>query len=345
MELALRLVVIGICFLLIIKGGDYFLDAAVWLAEITRIPQVLIGATIVSVGTTLPEILVSTISAAKGDFGLALTNSVGSMYCNIALVLGVALAATVTVLRLREFLPKMAVVVVTTAATFLFALDGALVLWEVIVLFVLFVLYMVLNLLEARKVLRSGNFSDEVLEKQRLAREKNPLLMVFSFLIGAAAIGLGAKFLVDNIQVVAVKFLGISTSILGVSVVAVGTSLPEFVTAVKSVRKGSAAISFGNVMGANIINGTLLAGICGAIGVAKDGVCDILSGDLLYQISGSVFLSTIMIGCILLVFSLAVLLIPLAVRKGKTARWQGFVLLTVYALYILYLILKVCRVL
>ena len=344
MELAIRLVVIAVCFVLIIKGGDYFLDAAIWFAEITKIPQVLIGATIVSVGTTLPEILVSTISAAQGDFGLALTNSVGSMYCNIAVVLGVSLAAVITVLNLKEFVQKMAIVVVTTLATFFFAMDGKLVLWEVLVLLALFVVYMVLNVLEARKVLKEGKFGKEVLERQQEARKKNKVFMILSFVLGAAAIGLGAKFLVDNIEVVAVKFLGISTSVLGVSVVALGTSLPELVTAIKSIKKKSTAISFGNVMGANIINGTFLAGLCGAIGVAKDGACDIISGDILYQITNSVWNSTVMLGCICLLASVAILLVPLFLRKGKTARWQGYALMGIYLLYMVYLILMVCRV-
>ena len=344
MELAIRLIVILICFFLIIKGGDLFLDSAIWFAEITKIPQVLIGATIVSVGTTLPEILVSTISAASGDYGLALTNSVGSMYCNVALVLGVILAATVTVLRMKEFIQKMGIVILTSLLTFFFAMDGKLVLWETLCLLALFVLYMVLNILEARKVLKSGDASEEVLEKQQAAKQKNKFLMILTFVLGAAAIGLGAKFLVENIETVASKYLHISTSVLGVSVVALGTSLPELVTAIKSVKKNSAAISFGNVMGANIINGTFLAGLCGVIGVGKEGVCDIISSDILYQISGSLWNSTIMLGCICLLASVLILLVPLFLRKGKTAKWQGYTLLSLYGLYLLYLILKVCHV-
>lgn len=344
MELIIRLAVILICFFLIIKGGDLFLDSAVWFAEITKIPQVLIGATIVSVGTTLPEILVSTISAGAGDYGLALTNSVGSMYCNIALVLGVILAGTVTVLHMKEFIQKMAIVILTTLLTFFFAMDGKLVLWETLVLLAVFVLYMVLNILEARKVMRAGNSSEEVLERQRAARQKNKALMILTFVLGAAAIGLGAKFLVDNIEIVASQYLGVSTSVLGVSVVALGTSLPELVTAIKSIKKGSTAISFGNVMGANIINGTFLAGLCGIIGVGKEGVCDIISSDILYQLSGSLWNSTVMLGCICLMASVVILILPLVLRRGKTAKWQGFALLSIYALYLLYLILKVCKV-
>lgn len=338
MELFLILVLIAAGFVLIIKGGDWFVDAAVWLARITCMPEVLIGATIVSLGTTLPEITVSTIAAVNGDYGLAVTNSVGSMFCNVALILGIGLSFSALRVDRSQIVGKVILAVLTTLAILLVSLDGEVYLWETLLLLALFLAYLAANIAEAIRKLRAEKRAP-ALPREEVQDRKNPWLMVGTFLLGAACVAFGAKLLVDNVTRLATDYLGISTSILGVTVVALGTSLPELVTCIGSIRKKAVGMSLGNIIGANILNGTLITGICGLTAFFREGSMDAVSADSLFLLTNG-RINTPVLGAILALFVLLVLILPLLIRK-RSYRWQGAVLLLTYAAYTLFLILVV----
>lgn len=343
MDLFLSLLLIAAGFVLIIKGGDWFVDAAVWVARITHMPEVLIGATIVSLGTTLPEITVSTIAAVNGDYGLAVTNSVGSMFCNVGLILGIGLLFSHLEVDRGQLWSKALLAVLTTLAILLFSLDGRVYLWETLLLLLIFVVYLTANIIEAVRKMKSGKAELKAPEPDDQGKgDEKPWFMILKFLLGAAGIALGAKLLVDNVTRLATQYLGISTSILGVTVVALGTSLPELVTCINSIRKNAVGMSLGNIIGANILNGTLITGICGLTAYFREGSMDAVSSDSLYQLSHQM-LNTPILGAALALFVLLVLVVPLLIRK-KSARWQGAVLLLTYLAYTVFLVLAVSGV-
>lgn len=314
MELFLSLLCIAVGFVLIIKGGDWFVDAAVWVARITHMPEVLIGATIVSLGTTLPEITVSTIAAVNGDYGLAVTNSVGSMFCNVGLILGIGLLFSRLEVDRAQLRSKALPAVLTTLVILLFSLDGKFDLWETLLLFLLFIVYLTANIIEAVRRMKSGKVE---LKASEDGSDEKPWFMILKFLLGAAGIALGAKLLVDNVTRLATQYLGVSTSILGVTVVALGTSLPELVTCINSIRKNAVGMSLGNIIGANILNGTLITGICGLTACLREGSMDVVSSDSLYRLSGGM-LNTPILGAILALFVLLVLVVPLLIREKSS---------------------------
>lgn len=321
-----------VCLIVIIKGADLFVESAVWMAKITKMSQVLIGATIVSIGTTLPEITVSIISAAKGDYGLGVTNAVGSMFCNAALILGISAAAIVTVINRKAFIEKIAILIVATTMVLVFSLDGKLVVYESVMLVILFIVFIVLNVLQAKREKSAVCTDENILQAQLEAKSKNPYLMIALFLVGVLCCGAGAYFLVQSVSVIAVDYLKISTSILGVTVVALGTSLPELITAITAIKKKSPAISYGNIIGANIINATFILGVCGII----SGGYNLNVSDTLYIATNST-ISTAILGSVLCFVTIAILFIPILI-KGRTYKWQGYSLLALYAGYIGYLI-------
>lgn len=324
MELFLIILLSAIGFILIAKGGDIFVDSAIVIAKKAKIPPLLIGATIVSVGTTLPEIVVSLLAASQGDVGLAVSNATGSMLCNLTLILGVALASMGIVAKRKSYLEKIVFSLVNVLLLTLFIIDAHISLVESIVLLVLFIAFMAVNIVQA---VRSNKRDAERQFAIEEGDKQFSWLTILMFIVGAAAIGAGAKLLVDNISLLATAYMYIPTAIVGATVVALGTSLPELVTAINAIKKKNIDMSFGNVLGANIINGTFLVGMSGVL--QGTGGMQVVSegGSLAIVIS----IAALFIG--LLVVSLPVLI------RQKTYKWQGYAMLGIYALYIVYIVL------
>lgn len=324
--IAALLFVIGIA--LIVKGGDWFVDGAIWVAEKTGIPSIIIGATVVSIGTTIPEICVSVIAVVQGlaDPSLsaslnemAVGNAVGSMLCNISLVLALVVAVRPPAAEKSGFKAKALYLVAVTALLTVFALTGAAIsVAEGAVLLVLFAGFIVLNVLEAKRALKNGMREAGLETGDATAEKKKPVVMIVKLLLGAAGIGVGAKLLVDKGQFLA-EIIGIPTQIVAVTFVAIGTCLPEMVTSITSLRKKDSDIGVGNIIGANIINSTLLLGLVSVIG--KDG----LPIDYVTRTAALAALMAITL----------VLTVP-ALIKQKTYRWQGFVMFGLYCGFMAY---------
>ena len=302
-------------------------EAALALNKVTGINQVIIGATFVSVATTLPEVFVSMFAVLSENHSIAVGNAVGSMICNIALVFALYITFMPHKVSRREVFNKSICLLVVTLIFFLFALNLRISWIESAVLLCAFVGFIYMNVRESRekealdptvieRCLSSGT-EDEKCKK--IATRK----IVLGFAAGQAMLIIGAFLLVRYAERLAMMF-GISATVIGLTVIAIGTSMPELITCITSIRKKSGGLALGNALGANVINCTLLLGTCGLIGDIK--------GNYLPISRETVFIS------IPFLFILYIISILPMLYRGRTFRWQGITLLVLYAVYILYLV-------
>ena len=313
MPFALQFVIFAVGLVLIIKGGDFFVDAASWFAEVSGIPKFIVGATVVSIATTLPELLVSVIAATGGKVDMAVGNAVGSVTVNTGLILAISLFFTVTVAKRSDYIIKALLLLGASAILLVSGQGGSFAVWGSVVLMVIFALFVWENVSSAMK-----NREDE--EKEKPTR-KLVIINLVKFVLGTAGIVLGSDFLVDSSSAIAAHF-GISQSLISVTIVAIGTSLPELVTTVTSVVKKQTNLGLGNILGANIIDLTLIMPLCSLVsGKSLPISQQALSLDLPF--------------CLL---TIAVAIIPLLIRQ-KTGKIQGLVTVGVYATYLTLLLI------
>ena len=316
MLVAVLLFAVGLVCL--IKGGDWFVDGSTALARRFHLPELLIGATVVSIGTTLPEVMVSSMSAISGHGEIAYGNAIGSVICNAALIAAITIAVrpgTVDPKTLRFpvgfFFVAAAVYCVAAYAMGRFTRPlGFLMLG-------LFVAYMIVNvkLMKNAPAEESGDGDDK--DEKPMTLTKMLVLLV----AGAALIALGANLLVDNGTLIA-QGLGVPESVIALTFVALGTSLPELVTAITALVKGHSDLSLGNVIGANVFNLVLVSGVSVTIAPFTVPQSAVIFG----QNASLVLEIPVMLGVMLL------LTVPPLV-KGKLSRAQGIALLAVYAVF------------
>lgn len=304
--------VLGLLF--IVKGGDIFVDAATWIAEATGIPKFIIGATVVSFATTLPELLVSAIAAAKGQNDMAIGNAVGSVTANVGLIMSISVICMPALVKRKEVAFKGILMIFAVACLFAFSVNLDLNLWQSIIMIVIFATFMVENIVSGKKSL---GVEDEGRPK---ATAKDVIINITKFLLGAAGIVVGADLLVDDGTILAQK-MGVSEAIIGVTIIAVGTSLPELVTTITAIVKKQSDLSIGNIIGANIIDLTMILPICA-----------FLSGGNLPVGRQSAFLD--MPVCLLVI---AIAIIPTLIFK-KLSRWQGALMSVIYIGYVAVLV-------
>lgn len=302
--------------ILIIKGGDYFVDAASWIAEVSGIPKVIVGATVVSLATTLPEVIVSVIAALSGSADIAVGNAVGSVTANLGLAFGLCALLAPFAFRREEYAVKGILLVLAVSALFFFSFSGSLSLPGVALLFCVFIAFLAENIYSAKAA--SGQSAEE---RPRPAR-RVILRKGLDFVIGIAGIVAGAQLLVRNGSRLALS-LGIPESVVAVTIVAVGTSLPELVTCVASIVKRQGALSVGNILGASIIDTTLIVPLCG-----------FLTGQAL-PITGQ-GLGLDLPACLIIALAAA---LPL-LFSAKTSKRQGVSLLALYGVYVVMLVIK-----
>lgn len=316
-------------FLLLIKGGDWFVDASVGIAKRFGLPELLIGATVVSIGTTLPEVLTSVFAAAGGSGEIAYGNAIGSIICNTSLI-----AALTVAIKPGKVNGKTLIFPVSAyfAVAVFYALNAyiaeSFALWAGIVLLVCFVVYMVINVLNMKKTPTEAlELPDEISASDKDAEEgaaSGSLVKDLLVLIGGAAtIAIGASLLATNAESIATNYLKLDPVVVGVTIVALGTSLPELVTAITSLIKGHGALSLGNIIGANIFNLVLVSGA--AITIAP---FDLPAGLTIGSTPASLIIDIPLIFIVM-----GILTIP-TILRGKLARWQGIALLCIYAGFI-----------
>lgn len=324
MEIFLSSLFLLLGFALIIIGGDVFVECLIKIAKKLKISPLIIGATIASIATTLPEIIVGIISACQGSTDLAVGNAIGSMIANIAFICGLSIAFLPAKTKDRDAFRGI-LILICTIIVFVFGTNGTLNWIEGCVLLALFVVYMLGNVFIAKK---SGQVDFETEEEESgkfkvfVSNTINKTWgLILLTLLTAGAIGGGSYLLVQGATGLA-SLVGIPESVIGLTVVALGTSLPELVTAINSIKKKVPSLALGNLVGASIINITLIVGLVSVI--ANKTEVPFLKTDLYISLP-------ILFLCIL------VLYLPVIILK-KTQRWQGICLLVIYILYISYLI-------
>ena len=294
MILNILFIVIGI--VLVLWGADRLTDGAVAVAEKMKMPQIVIGLTIVAMGTSMPEFCVSLISALKGTSDLAVGNIVGSNIFNTLLIVGVsALVAPMSIMKttVRKDIPFA---LVASALLLIMCLDGDISRIDAAILFVMFLIFMYITLRGAKA---QGTDLEE--------KEKKSMATWLSCLIG------GSNLFVDGATAVATK-LGVSEAVIGLTIVAGGTSLPELATSVVSARKGNSGIAIGNVLGSNVFNILAILGLTGVISPMT------LKGITMTDLS-------------MMVISI-ILIWLFSFTKYKIERWEGAILTAVFVGYI-----------
>ena len=315
---SIALFIVGV--LLLIKGGDWFVDSAVGIAKRFRVPEIIIGATVVSIGTTVPEVMVSVTAAVNNNGAIAYGNAIGSIICNTALIAALTIAIRPAPVNRKAVITPV-VFFFASAAIYVVAayVFGRFDRWLGIVMLAVFAVYMVLTV-------RKGFKNPDTVEHEEAEEEqpkkgglvKDLILLVVS----AALIAVGADML-EGSSVSLATMAGIPTEVIGVTVVALCTSLPELVTAVTALAKGHGALSLGNIIGANLFNLVLVSGL--SVVLAPFAVP---SGKLIGGMNAS-----LVVDIPLMLFVMAFLTLP-AIFRGKLQRWQGVTLLCVYAAYI-----------
>ena len=322
MELFLTILLFAVGLVMIIKGGDFFVDAASWFAEISGIPKLIVGATVVSFATTLPELLVSTFAAIQGrqladaaKVDMAIGNAVGSVTANIGLIMALALIFMPSVIKRRDYLLKTMLMLGAAAILAVVSLGGYLTLIPAILLIVIFAVAMGENVVSAVTTMRAERASGTVADRPETDR-KTIIINIVKFVVGVVGIVWGADLLVDKGSALA-QLIGIPEGIIGVTVIAVGTSLPELVTTLTAIAKKQSDLSAGNIIGANIIDLTMIL----PVNMIAYG------GALPFSAQAS----RLDLPVCLLVGLIAT--VPMLIT-GKFRRWQGFVLLAVYFSYV-----------
>ncbi len=311
MFISVILFVVGL--VLLIKGGDWFVDGATGIARRFHVPELLIGATVVSIGTTLPEVMVSAQSALAGHGEIAYGNAIGSIICNTSLI--AALTVAVHPPKVDKSTIRIPVIFFFIAAVFyagMAYITGYFSRVSGLILLALFLCYMTVTVRSMLGKQAGTEGAEEEAEEEPVAKSVGLLV------VGAVLIAVGANLLVDNGIIIA-SALGVPESVIALTFVALGTSLPELVTAITSLIRGHGALSLGNVIGANLFNLVLVAGISQTLSPFALPSSKVVMG----------MNSSLLIDIPVMLFVMAFLTVP-AIIRGKLEKWQGITLLCIY---------------
>ena len=310
-------------FALLIKGGDWFVDGATGIARRFRLPELLIGATVVSIGTTLPEVMVSAGAALQGSGSIAYGNAIGSIICNTSLIAALTIAIKPSAAPRKSLIMP---VLFFFGSAILYAgiayLTGYFSLVSGIVLLAIFVTYMISTVLRMKSMSGELEANAEEPEEAEEGKKSSVLKDIILLVIGAAAIAWGADLLVDNAILIA-ESLGVSEKVIGLTIVALGTSLPEFITAITALIKGHSSLSLGNIIGANLFNLVLVSGTAITLNPFEVPASSYIGG-----INSSLVIDIPVMFAVMLILT-----VPTLIRQ-KLSRVQGIAMLLIYAAFI-----------
>lgn len=313
------LIILG--FVLLIKGADFLVDGASNTAKKFHIPEIIIGLTIVSIGTSMPELFVSITSTLNGSSDMAIGNIIGSNLCNLLLILGIS-----AIIRPVEFQKETKLIEIPTTLilTIIFMIicntENAITREEALILIALFVIFVIYTIIMGKRgeKFNTDNTIIEIRsgEENQISILKNMILII----LGILGLKIGGDFVVDNSIIVA-NYFNISEKVISLTILAIGTSLPELVTSVTAACKGNSDIAIGNIIGSNIFNMLLIIGASAVI------------APLSYNITYNVQMA------ILIVAILILALFPLIPPKNKMSRMNGLVYFLMYVIYMAMLFL------
>lgn len=304
----------------LIKGGDWFVDGATGIAHKFHLPELLIGATVVSIGTTLPEVMVSATSAVGGHGEIAYGNAIGSVICNTALISALTIAVRPDKVDRNSF--RVPVIFFFGAAAF-YCLNaymfGNFSRTSGLICLLIFCVYIGMQIRQALADKKNAAEKEESGAEENSGSLGKDLLFL---VLGAALIAVGADLLVDNGTLIA-QGLGVPESVIALTFVALGTSLPELVTAVTSLIKGHSDLSLGNIVGANLFNLVLVNGVSVTLSPFRVPASKLIAG----------MNSSLVLEIPVMLFVMAFMTIPALIR-GKLTRAQGIILLIIYAVFV-----------
>ena len=304
----LHILLLALGFLMLVKGADWFVDGTAGIAEKMGIPQLVVGLTIVAMGTSAPEAAVSINAALGGNAGITIGNVVGSNILNILIILGITGVIATVAVQKSTLIYEIPYMLVVTLVLMVMGMDGSISRLEGAIFWVLFIAYLTYLFILAKKGKQEKNEKDE----------RSTLRLFLSAVIGGVVVVVGSDFTVDSATEIA-HAVGLSERFIGLTIVALGTSLPELVTSVTAARKGNADIAIGNIVGSNIFNilfvvGTsaLIIPVTFEVNFIIDTVIAILAGILLWVS---------------------------VIKSKKLTRPWGIVMLLAYAAYFVYLMI------
>ena len=304
------LIVFG--FVLLIKGADWLVDGASALAKKFKIPEIIIGLTIVSIGTSMPELFVSTASALEGSSDMALGNIIGSNICNLLLILGLSTLIQPVLFQKETKFVEIPMCLTVTGIFMLMCNTGNMVSRiEGFILIALFICFIIYTILMAKKQISES-------KNEETEANFNLVKCIVAIVLGIICLKLGGDFTVDNATLLAERF-NVSEKIIGLTILAIGTSLPELVTSVTAAIKGNSDIAIGNIIGSNIFNILLIIGVSSAI------------SPLTYNVTYNTQFIILMIAMV------SLFIFPFIPPKDEMSRTDALVYLGLYILYMVIL--------
>lgn len=315
------LILIG--FVLLIKGADFLVEGSSGIAKKFNIPEIIIGLTIVSIGTSMPELFVSITSALKGYEDMALGNVIGSNLCNLLLILG--LSATIRPIIFKKE-TRLIEIPMCLGVTILFMIlcnigqDISKI--DSVILIALFICFIIYTIVMAKKGSKFDKIKEPIVElKQNNKKERKTVLNLLYIIIGIIGLKIGGDFVVNNSETIA-NYFNISQKIISLTIIAIGTSLPELVTSVTAAIKGESDIAIGNIIGSNIFNILLIIGLSAII------------NPITYNTSYNLQM------IILIVSTIVLSVFPYTDKKDEMTTSNGITYLMLYALYMVILFIK-----
>ncbi|MBE5820493.1 MAG: calcium/sodium antiporter [Clostridiales bacterium] len=314
------LIVLGFVFL--VKGADLLVEGASNFAKKFHIPEIIIGLTIVSIGTSLPELFVSITSAIDGYPDMAIGNVVGSNIANMFLILGMsAIIKTITFKKETRLIEIPICLAVSIIFMILCNIGQDITRIDAIILTILFIAFIAYTIVMAKK----GEEFDKEENEEDIKKEDKPtgsvIKNIIYMILGIVLLKFGGDFTVDNAVNIA-NFFGLSEKLISVTILAVGTSLPELVTSVSAAIKGKSDIAIGNIIGSNIFNILFIIGVSALI------------KPIVYNMSYNIDMIFVLLSTIILA------LFPIIPPKNKMSRWNGIVYVILYIVYIVTLLIK-----
>ena len=310
MHFLLQLLILAVGFVMLVKGSDWFVDGACGIAEKFHIPQLIIGLTIVAMGTSAPEAAVSLTAAHEGVADITIGNIIGSNILNIAIILGLSAAIVPLAVARSTIRVEMPFMIGITAVFGLLGMDGRITFFDGVILIVLFIAYLAYLIYMAKK------------HPENVDEEESKHLNIWQSLGmtagGLIVVVLGSRLAVDSASEMA-RILGMSERFIGLTIVALGTSLPELFTSVTAARKGNADIAIGNIVGSNVFNILFVVGLSSLI--------------IPVPFQAKFLIDTVV------AFVIALFLLVVCIKDRKMPRWSGFAMLGLYAVYFAYLLM------
>ena len=307
MQLVFFILVLVFGLIVIIKSGDLLIDSALGISNATALSKQFIGLTLLSLATTAPELCVSCFSAFQGRAQMCVNNGLGSIICNIGLVLAISLIALKQNVKREEFNFKGITIIFVFMLLYCFSLNNNISKIEGLCLIILYVLFIFFSIrLNKNSNYKSNNYK---------IKKKELIYNLFLFLLGAVGIGLSARLLVNSCIKIA-SILKISEGLIAITVLALGTALPELIATITSIRKKTLDLALGNIVGANIMNGTVLIGL----------------SSIFSPTSLSVSMQSKFITIPLCIIFNIILVLPILIKQ-KTFKFQGILMLFLFIVY------------